>query len=94
MVDGLQKHVPFCDNFLMDCCRELNFEHEARSASITFSGKSLDLADKVVGFDAWRKAFHRSLRHELNKEGVPLSYVIRKNIATTSFTSLQDELQY
>ena len=53
----------------------------------------MDLTEKV-GFDVRGKAFHRSLRHELNEKGVSLSYAIWKKIAPTSLTSLQDELQY
>lgn len=36
--------------------------------------KFLDLTEKV-GFDAWSKATHRSLHHELDEEEVPLSYM-------------------
>ena len=53
---------------------------------------AVDLTSKIT-FEEWSTSFLRSLRHELNEEGVSLAYVLRKETPPQKFTSLHEKLE-
>ena len=60
----------------------------------TIDALELQILKDTKHFSEWRQSFVKYLRHQFNKDGVPLSYVIRDETPPATFKTLLEELMY